>query len=322
MPARTGARPRRISTANGAAFEPDRVGQGSIAVNWDDLKYLLAAADAGALAAAARALSVDPSTVSRRISALERDLGAELLARTPEGLTLTDAGRSAVATARIVEAQLATLAAEIGGERAEPAGHVRVSSTHSFAKYVVRAVVPLRDRFPELTVEALPTSAQADLRRREADVAVRMFRDDHDGLAIRKLGAIGWALYAMPAYLKEHPRRPEAPWLEGHDVVGYSDGLGGMAGATWLSRHAPTDAIRIRCGTPGAALEAALAGIGVAALPCYLAHETPLVRVSDAIGHTDVYAVFLPERRGEARLRVVIDALADLFVRESGAFAA
>lgn len=79
-------------------------------MRWDDLKYLSAVADAGALAPAARALGVDASTVSRRIAALEEALGTELTARTPEGMVLTEAGRAAVEVARGIEVELTELA--------------------------------------------------------------------------------------------------------------------------------------------------------------------------------------------------------------------
>ena len=285
-------------------------------MNWDDLKFLLAVADAGGLAPAARALRVDPSTVSRRIAALEKALTAELVVRTLEGMTLTEAGRSASEIARRFDADLLALAASVGGEHGEPVGPVKVSTTDAFAPNVMRALAPLHARFPHLQIDVMPAHGPVDLRRREADLAVRMFRDDHDGLALRKLGVVGWSLYATRAYVAKHPQR--AGLLEGHVVVGYSDALRASPGAAWLNAHASPDAIRIRCGSPRAAVEAALADVGVCAVPCYLAAaHAQLVRLTDQVLATsDVYAVFLPERRGEARLRVVIDTLVDMFARD------
>ena len=160
-------------------------------VDWDDLKFLLAVADTGGLAPAARALGVDPSTVSRRIVALEKAFEAELVVRTPEGMSLTEAGRSTAEVARRFDAELLTLAASMGGERGEPVGAVKVSTTDAFAQNVMRALAPLHERFPHLHIEVLPSHGPVDLRRREADIAVRMFRDGHDGLALRKLGSVG-----------------------------------------------------------------------------------------------------------------------------------
>jgi DNA-binding transcriptional LysR family regulator len=74
----------------------------------------------------------------------------------------------------------------------------------------------------------------------------------------------------------------------------------------------------IRCGSPRAALEAALADVGVCIVPCYLVAAHPsLVRLTDQIlATTEIYAVLLPERRAEARLRVVIDTLIEMFERD------
>jgi DNA-binding transcriptional LysR family regulator len=288
-------------------------------VDWDDLKFLLAVADAGALAPAARSLRVDPSTVSRRIGALEKALQAELVVRTPEGMSLTDAGRSVVGVARRFDAELVALAASMGGERGDPVGNVKVSTTDAFAPNVMRALAPLRGRFPRLHIEVMPAHDPVDLRRREADLAVRLFRDEHDGLALRRLGAIGWSLFATPAYLAGHPRG--AGLLDGHVVVGYSDQVRGIPGAAWLLAHAAPEAIGIRCGSPRAAIEAALSDVGVCIVPCYLAAaHAPLVRLTDQVLATsETYAAFLPERRGEARLRVVIDALVEMFERDRAA---
>jgi DNA-binding transcriptional LysR family regulator len=288
-------------------------------VDWDDLKFLLAVADAGGLAPAARSLGVDPSTVSRRIVALEKALDAELAVRMPEGMSLTEAGRSVADVARRFDAELLALAASMGGARGEPVGAVRVSTTDAFAPNVMRALAPLRERFPHLRIEVMPTHATIDLRRREADLAVRMFRDDHEGLALRRLGSIGWSLFATPAYLASHPRR--GGLLEGHVVVGYSDQVRRIPGAAWLIDHAAPEAIGIRCGSPRAAIEAALADAGVCIVPCYLAvAHASLVRLTDQVlAISEVYAVFLPERRGEPRLRVLIDALLEMFDRDRAA---
>jgi len=284
-------------------------------VHWDDLKYLLAVADAGALAPAAKALRVDPSTVSRRIAALEKELGTELVARTPEGMTLTAAGARAVSTARRVDDELATLAQELAAG-ASPTGTVIVSSTESFAPYVLRALAGFDEAHPGLRIEVLPSMLKADLRRREADLAVRMYREDSEGMAMRTLGSIGWSLYASDKYLAT--AAPSRGLLDGHAVVGYSHAVSSMAGAVWLAAHAGEDAIRIRCGSPSAALGAARADAGVCVVPCYLASShADLVRITDqVVAQSEIYAVFLPERRTEPKLRVVIDALVAMFARD------
>lgn len=289
-------------------------------VHWDDLKYLLAVADAGALASAAKALRVDPSTVSRRIAALEKALGAELVARTPEGMTLTAAGERVVAVARRIDGELAALTQELAAGAAAT-GTVVVSSTEAFASYVLRALAALDEAHPGLQIEVAPTMKKVDLRRREADLAVRMYREESEGLAQRKLGSIGWSLYATERYLAT--TAPGRGLLDGHAVIGYSDTVSTIPGAVWVAAHASEGAIRIRCGSPSAALSAALADAGVCVVPCFIVGSQPgLVRITDqVVAQSEVYAVFLPERRTETKLRVVIDALVAMFARDGVALA-
>ena len=288
-------------------------------MRWDDLKYLSAVADAGALAPAARALGVDASTVSRRIAALEEALGTELTARTPEGMVLTEAGRAAVEVARGIEVELTELAERIAGGHDALTGRLRVSTTESFAAYVLQALAPLSARHPALQIEVVTMMAPADLRRREADLAVRFYREDHDGLAMRRLGTLGWSLYAAPSYLAR--RCGTGLDLEGHDIVGFGADLQQAPGPRWLAEHTRPDALRIRCSSPPSALQAAIAGLGVAILPCYLAAGQAVVRLTEQVlAVTEAWAVFLPERQHEARIHAGITALVELFAAHRDRF--
>ena len=149
-------------------------------MDWDDLKFLLAVADAGGLAPAARSLGVDPSTVSRRIVALEKALDAELAERMPEGMSLTEAGRSVAEVARRFDAELLALAASMGGARGEPVGAVRVSTTDAFAPSLTAAlrqeqvkdlVVGLSDlEFREVCIQGLRTWGKTPPGRTQVDL--------------------------------------------------------------------------------------------------------------------------------------------------------
>ena len=96
-------------------------------VDWNDLKYLLALKREGTLAGAARALSVDHSTVSRRLAALEDAIGTQLLRRTPEGLCFTEAGNAAAASAEAMDASASGLLSKLAGEDDRDAGVVRLT---------------------------------------------------------------------------------------------------------------------------------------------------------------------------------------------------
>ena len=112
-------------------------------LNWDDLRFLLALRNGGSLAAAARQLKVEPSTASRRLCSLEAALGAQLAARTPEGLVLNAAGMLASDLALTMERGVNDLLARVGGEDQRPQGVVKLAATESMAVLLMRGLVPL-----------------------------------------------------------------------------------------------------------------------------------------------------------------------------------
>jgi len=206
-------------------------------MDWNDLKYLLALKREGTLAGAARALSVDHSTVSRRLAALEEAIGTQLLRRTPEGLCFTEAGNAAAASAEAMDASASGLLSKLAGEDERDAGVVRLTCAEGIIPFLVTELQELRIAHPELRVELLPSTAPLDLQRREADVAVRMFRPTQAGLVARHVGKLGWSLYANEAYLGRRGLLQSLGDLSGHDVIAYDAELkGGLRAA--LARRA------------------------------------------------------------------------------------
>jgi DNA-binding transcriptional LysR family regulator len=169
----------------------------------------LALKRAGTLAGAARALSVDHSTVSRRLVALEEAIGCQLLQRTPEGLCFTEAGNTAAASAEAMDAAAVGLLSKLAGGDELDAGIVRLTCAERFSPYLVAELEQMRVAHPQLSVELLPSTATLDLLRREADVALRMFRPTQAALVARRVGKLGWSLYASDAYVA---RKVPATW--------------------------------------------------------------------------------------------------------------
>jgi DNA-binding transcriptional LysR family regulator len=290
-------------------------------MNWDDLRFLLAVRKAGSLGAAARLLKVEASTVSRRIGSLETALGVQLAARTPEGLVLNEAGLNAADLAETMDRGIADLASRIGGEDRRPEGIVRLSTTESTAVFLMRGLVPLRAEYPKIQVDLVISSSSADLLRREADIALRMYRETNPALVIRKIGAIGWSVFASNEYLARTgvpPAQHISAWLFGQAIVGYKDPVSRAPGPVWLAEHSSSDRIVMTCDSLTAGLNAVRAGLGVSVLPCFLAAEQPtLVRLTPAVvASSDAFVVLPPDHRETVRVKLVADALAALFDRE------
>ena len=288
-------------------------------LNWDDLRFLLALRREGSLGAAARLLKVEPSTASRRLSTLEAALGVQLAARTPEGLVLNEAGLLASDLAETIDRGVDELLAQIGGEDQRPEGTVRLATTESMAIFLMRGLVSLREAHPKIQVELVLSSAAHDLTRREADIALRLFRETNPTLVARKVGEVGWSAYASREYVARKGIVPGPDVaLDDVAVVGYNDPVSRAPGPVWLAANTRPQQVVLTCDSVAAALNAVRAGMGVSVMPCFAVTDEPgLVRLTPAVvAHGELFVVIPPNHRDTRRIRVVMDHILALFEQE------
>jgi DNA-binding transcriptional LysR family regulator len=239
-------------------------------VEWGDLRFFLAAARAGSLGAAARELGVEHTTVSRRLAALEETLGSKLFVRTPDGLTLTAAGREVVPLAENVERTTQAIARTTSAHDARIEGTVRVTTSEAFSGFLVKHFAELRARHPALVIEVLTGNQALDLARGEADIAIRIMKTTQRELIVRKIMDAGWSIYASDGYLaaRGRPTRLDTPRaLAGHDVVGFDDAMSGVPGAEWLEAHSAGANVVMRGNSLVSVVNAILAGFGISVVP-------------------------------------------------------
>jgi DNA-binding transcriptional LysR family regulator len=288
-------------------------------LDWNDLRYLLAIARAGTLAGAARELAVEHSTVGRRLSALESALGTRLFTRGPDGFTPTRAARDILPLAEQVAAGVETIERRVLGEDSRVEGTVRLTTSEALSGYFVRQLGCLAERHPGLVLEVLSGNRAFDLMRGEADVAVRVREVTDPDLIARKLASAGWSLYAAPSYLerKGTPSSPED--LRGHDVLGFDATMSAVPGALWLSEHGAATNVVMRGNSILAVLNAAIFGMGLAVLPCFIADaEKALTRITPRVlGVRDVFLVVHPDLARVARVRAVMEFVAEAFERDA-----
>jgi Transcriptional regulator len=129
---------------------------------WDDLRFFLEVSRRGRLVGAAQRLGVDHTTVSRRIASLEQALNTQLFDRTPNGYSLTEAGRRLLAHAENVENTAQAIQADLAGENLELSGSVRVSGPEGFMVKILLPKVPeFRLRHPDIELEIVTSSRYA-----------------------------------------------------------------------------------------------------------------------------------------------------------------
>lgn len=290
-------------------------------LNWNDLRYFVAIARAGTLAAAAKELKVDQTTVGRRLAALEETLGAQLFVRTPDGFTLTTAGERAIALANDLDERIGSIEAKVRGTDDRPEGVVRVTTNENFGVGVLLArLLRVRERHPGIQLELLTTLRRVNLLRREADMAVRVAPrapQDQQELIVRKIGTIGMSLYTTRAYLDAHPPvRPE-DGLQDHDVILYEEELGDAPPGQWLAANARAGRPVLKTNSMLAAGLAASVGAGVALVPCMMTEMYPTLErvLPDNVLENHIWLVVHPDLHATARVRAVADHIIDELAR-------
>jgi DNA-binding transcriptional LysR family regulator len=291
----------------------------ALVFDWNDLRYLLAIARTGTLTSAARELGVEHTTVGRRLAALEHALGTRLFTRSPSGFTPTGAAREILPIAEEIAARIESIERRVSGEDARIEGTVRVTASEAISGYLVKNFVALRERHPQLMVEILSGNRSFDVMRGEADIAVRAREVEEPGLVVRKLVEAGWSLYAAPAYVerKGAPATPED--LCGHDVIGFDKSMGAVPGALWLDEHAQGTQVVMRGNSIVAALNAAILGLGMTVLPCFIADTESALRrlTARVLGGRNIFLVVHPDLAKVAKVRTVMEFIVHTFERDA-----
>jgi DNA-binding transcriptional LysR family regulator len=283
--------------------------------DWNDLRYVLSVARHGTLAAAARELGVNHSTVFRRIAAFEKALGSRLFDRLATGYSPTAAGEELLPRARRIEEEMSLLQGRMSCHDHQLCGNVRVTTSETLAMAVLTPLLGGFHRaYPGIRIDALIDNRFLSLARGEADVALRPKRPKENDLVGRQVGRIAWSIYGAPAYLAERPRPRRAEELGEHAFVGSDERLGQMEAARWLEEIAPQARVLYRSNSLINQMAAAQAGIGLVALPCVIADGAPgLVRLLPPIAaiEAELWLITHGELRHTARIRALMDYAAE-----------
>lgn len=278
--------------------------------SWDDLRILLAVRRGAGHGAAGRALGVDPTTIGRRLQALEQALGTRLFDRTPAGLVPTEAGVALARRAERVEEEVLAAERELGGADVRVAGPVRITAGDGILHWlIVPALGELRREHPDITVELRADTRSLDLSRREADVAVRLVRPKEPTLVARRLGPIAFALYASRAYLDRRGTPRKAHDLCDHDLIGFDASLDALPQVRWLHKTVRDPRWCVRATTTTAQVMACAEGQGIALLGTFIAAREPrLVPVLPALRPParDAWLVVHEDMKKSARVAAVL----------------
>lgn len=241
-------------------------------MDWNDLKFFLALAQAKTLSGAAALLGTSPSTVSRRIAAFEQALQVRLFRPHRDGYDLTDAGQGLVPTAEQAGAQMRVFERNAREAGDELAGLVRIDAPELLGQDVLLpALIRFMRDYPAIRVELRSSVQPVRLAAEEADIVLRLVRPSQGNYRLKKVGAIHFGLYASEGYVRRNgsPDVPED--LHRHKVIGWAEDLTYLTMANWLASHCPGIRPSLRLTSFAAQVEAVQKGAGWAVLPDFIA---------------------------------------------------
>ena len=200
----------------------------SVKFDWNKARAFLVTAEEGSLSAAARALGMAQPTLGRQVDGLEQELGIVLFERVGRGLTLTPSGLELLDHVRHMGEAAGRVSMTALGQSQALEGTICISASETYAAVLLPPIIAkLRIMEPGIRVEIVVANHASDLRRREADIAIRNFRPTEPDLIAKKIGNADAVLYATPNYIEKigNPTKPND--LRNADFVNV-DHSGGM----------------------------------------------------------------------------------------------
>src|SRR5262245_7237606 len=278
-------------------------------MDWDNLKFFLALAETGSLSRASEKLSVDHSTVARRIESLEQELGVRLVERLSRSYRLTAEGERVRDRAKDIETAIADIARVAHNADGSPHRTVRVNGPPTFiTRFLAPRLLPLQRERPGLRIELVGEARLISLGRGEADLALRMERPQEKGIVARRLAVVAYGLYGSRDYLARCG-------ADAQDFLGYDDSLDHLPQQQWLKMLAGERALALQANDLSTLLTAVRAGLGVAVLPCIMASSQPdLARVPTPMPPLtrELWLLFHRDVGRSPDVRAVIDRIAQI----------
>ena len=291
-------------------------------MDWSDARLFLAVARAGQMLAAARRLGISQATLSRRVAALEADLGQPLVVRHAHGCTLTTPGAALAERLERVEAEMIRAEETVAQGSAGVGGTVRVGAPDGFGiAFLAPRLALLGARHPNLLLQLVPVPRAFSLSEREADIAVLVGQPQAGRLVVRKLTDYSLGLYAAWSYLDRAglPRQPE-DLSHGHRLVGHVDDLIYAPGLNYARDLFRDWTSSLEISGSMAQTAAVRGGAGIGVLHDYIARQDPdLVRILPGVSAVRSYWIAYHETlRETARVQAVAGFLREV-VREARA---
>ena len=285
-------------------------------IPWDDFRLVKAIADARSLNGAATSLNINHSTVFRRLSDLEKRLGAVLFERHRNGYALTPAGDEMAQLAARMDEDVESFTRKLVGQSLIPSGELRVTTNDTLLVHLLMPVfASFRKAYPTISLDIVMTNQSLNLSKRDADIAIRATDTPPETLVGRRICGLHWAIYGLRSEFPEIEQGvlPTLDSLVERPWVSLGDQLGHIRAVRYVHERVDDARIAIKINTVLGLTEAVEEGIGIGPLPCLIADLRPqLVRLTEPNPEfaTGLWLLTHPDLRASPRVRAFLDLAA------------
>lgn len=292
--------------------------------NWDDLRVFLGVVRSGSFIAAAQSLSVNASTIGRRIDQLESRLQCKLFDRHRHGMALTPHGRKLLDHVEQMERAALNVEGSIMGEDEALNGTVRISVTDGLGSFwLTPNLADFQKTYPQIYLDVQNESHFVDLGKRDADIAIRLQEPTLPQLISRKVGVIRFRVFAAPAYIDHYGMPRDWSDLVGHKLIDYQGYQDSRALSLWQETVKNHDQVVFQTNSAMSFISALRNGMGIGMLPRFYSHA-----VSDLIAldlpcdlfEMPIFLLTHEETGQSARIQAVKSYIAQLFDRDRRAW--
>jgi LysR family transcriptional regulator, regulator for bpeEF and oprC len=283
------------------------------------LEEFMAVAQAGSFVAASERLGLTSSGVGKAVAKLEARLGIRLFLRTTRKVSLTDDGQALLLHTQRLLTELEDAEATLDRSTAEVSGRLRVGAPVAYGRLkLIHYVCKFQQLHPAVELDLRLSDRIADTTEERLDLVIRIGELDDSSMWARRIDTIEFAAFAAPSYLKKYPTIAHPSDLEKHARLGFVRGSGRLLDfqfAKLSDRITLSPTRHLQCSDAEGVLQAAIAGLGVAYLPSFLAQaalEQGLVQTvlpEWAMPGPPVHLLYPHPRNMPKRVR----ALADFF---------
>lgn len=283
--------------------------------DWNHIKAFHTTAETGTLSAAARRMGVRQSTVSRQVAALEAAMGVTLFDRIGKSLKITEAGLGLLAHVKAMAESADALALAATGQSRDVAGRVSISASDIYAAHVLPGILKrVRAEAPQITIDVISSNQLSDLRRREADIALRHVRPTEPELICRAVRPTSAHFYAAQSWLDSNPHPIIPGDIAASSLIAHEDVDRFVHYLKEMGLPVEASGIRLLSSNSVVVWEMVKMGLGVTMMLRDVAEATPgIVQIL-----ADLPAVPVPlwlvthrELQTSRRIRIVFDILGE-----------